>query len=143
MIKILNEDIRLYRGIFWIIDIDDIYSSDLYFHIPCDRNGDINDSDFGISPRMSSKSDDNYNHKKVWATLPKKMTNGKPFDYYPRGRVEINNGVAIIYHSPYIPQDELKKWVIEKFNLTTLNGIRKIKLIADNSSHYRCYLDNY
>ena len=88
---------------------------------------------------MSAKSSDNYNHRKVWESLPKKVTAGRPFDYYPRGRVEINNGVAIVYYSPYIPQDVLKKWLVEKFNLTSSNGIRKLRLVADNSNHYRCY----
>ena len=90
---------------------------------------------------MSAKSSGNYNHKKVWDSLPKRITAGKSFDYFPRGRVEINLGTAIIFHSPYIPQDELKKWLIEKFNLTSLNGIRKIRLVADNSVHYKCCPD--
>lgn len=89
---------------------------------------------------MSSTGSDNYNHKRLWATLEKKHTHGKTFDYYPRGRVEISNGVAKVFHSVHIPQDELKQFVIDKFNLTTHNGIKKIKLIADGSDHYRCYL---
>lgn len=141
MAKILNENNRLYRGIFWITDIDDIYSSDLYFRIPCDRNGNINDSDFEISPLMSSEYSENYNHKKVWNSLPKKITHAKTFDYYPRGRVEIRNGSAFVYYSPYIPQDGLKNWLTDKFNLTASNGIIKIRFVADGSSHYRCYMD--
>lgn len=132
------ENSQLYRGIFWITDTDNIYGSDLYFRIPCDKNGT---TDFEIPVETSAKNADNYNHKKLWNSLPKRTTGGKPFDYYPRGRVEIKNGMAIVYHSPYIPQDELKKWLIDKFNLTACNGIRKIRLIADGSEHYRCYLD--
>lgn len=90
---------------------------------------------------MSSMGADNYNHKKVWNSLPKRITNGKPFDYYPRGRVEIKHGSAVVYYSPYIPQEDLKDWLIDKFNLTASNGIKKIRFIADNSNHYRCYLD--
>lgn len=138
---ILNEDIQLYRGIFWITDIDDVYSSKLYFTIPCDSNGIINDTTFSISPQMSSVGSDNYNHKKVWNQLPSKITKNKSFDYYPRGRVEISNGVAKVFHSPHIPQKELKEFVTDKFNLTQHNGIRKIKMIADGSDHYKCYLD--
>lgn len=134
------EDSQLYRGIFWIPDTDNIYDSDLYFRIPCDEYG-LTCSEIPVE--ISSKSADNYNHKKLWNSLPKKLTGGKPFDYYPRGRVEIKNRMALVYHSGYIPQDMLKVWLIEKFNLTVANGIRKIRLIADNSGHYRCYLDNY
>ncbi|MDE7365487.1 MAG: hypothetical protein K2N27_11540, partial [Ruminococcus sp.] len=131
-----------YRGIFWIPDIEDVYSSDLYFPIPCDSNGNINDSDFEISPLMSSKGNDNYNHKNVWNSLSKKYTGGKPYDYYARGRIEIHNGTAFVYLSPHIPQDDLKKWLIDKFNLTSANGIKRIKFNPDYSKHYRCYLDN-
>ena len=137
----LDEDSNLYRGIFWITDIDNIEASDLYFQIPCNSNGDI-DNDFHISNNMSSKGTDNYNHKNVWNSLLNKITKGKPFDYYPRGRVEISNGKATIYHSPHIPQDELRRQLINKFNLTTHNGIKKVRLIADGSTHYRCYLDD-
>lgn len=141
MLSILTEDRNLYRGIFWIPDIDNIYNSDLYFQIPCDSYGNI-DSNFNLGDNVSSKNRDNYNHKNLWNSLPSKITKNKSFDYYPRGRVEINNGIAIIYHSPYIPQDELKQWVTDKFNLTKINGIKKVRLIADGSKHYHCYLDD-
>lgn len=128
----------IYRGVFWITDIDNIYGSGLYFRIPCDINGS---TDFEISEQVSAKNAVNYNHKRLWETLPKKTTAGKSFDYYSRGRVEIRNATAIVYHSPYIPQDVLKKWVIEKFGLSVQNGIRKIRLVADGSEHYRCHYD--
>ena len=96
---ILKEDIQLYRGIFWITDVNNVQSSKLYFTIPCDNNGDIN-------------------------------------------RVEISNGIAKVFHSPRIPQDDLKQFVIDKFNLSDFNGIKKIKMIADGSEHYRCHLDD-
>ena len=73
--------------------------------------------------------------------LVKKNYNNVCYDYYPRGRVEISRGIVTVYHSPHIPQDELKQWLIDKFNLTTHNGIKKIKMIADGSEHYS-YLDN-
>lgn len=138
---ILKEDRQLYRGIFWITDIDDLYNSKLYFQIPCDENGDISDVDFTISDKMSSTGSNNYNHKRVWNSLSNKETKGKQFDYYPRGRVEISNGIAKVYHSPHIDQNKLKSWVMDKFNLTSANGIKKVKMIADGSNHYHCYLD--
>ena len=138
---IINEDSTLYRGIFWIRDIDNINDTDLYFQIPCDSNGEI-DSNFQISPQLSSKDTQNYNHKNLWNSLPKKITNNLSFDYYPRGRVEVHNGVATIYCSPYIATEELKDWIIDKFNLNNHNGIKKIKMIADGSNHYHCYLDD-
>lgn len=118
MPETLNKNTNLYRGIFWIPDIDDVDGSDLYFQIPCDRNGDIN-PDFEIPTLMSSR-----------------------IDYYPRGRTEIKHGIAFVYYSPYIPQDNLKDWLTDKFNLTTSKGIRKIRFVADSSNHYRCYLED-
>lgn len=128
---VLTEGIQLYRGIFWIPDVNNVRSSNLYFTIPCDVFGDINDPEFHIPDSMSSTGSDNYNHQRVWNSLERKYTHGKPFNYYPRGRVEISNGVAKVFHSPRIPQDELKQFVIDKFNLTQHNGIKKIKMIAD------------
>ena len=139
---ILTEDVQLYRGIFWILDVNNAGSSNLYFTIPCDVFGDINDPEFHIPDSMSSTGSDNYNHQRVWDSLERRYTKGKPFNYYPRGRVEISNGVAKVFHSPRIPQDELRKFVIDKFNLTPHNGIKKIKMIADGSDHYRCHLDD-
>lgn len=136
----LYEDRDLYRGIFWIPDVDDVYNSQLYFQIPCDYDGNIS-SDFQISTQMSSKGTDNYNHKNVWETLPTRLTLGKPYNYFPRGRVEIHHGIATIYHSPHIPQSDLMGWVKDKFHLTPTNGIKKIKLVADGSNHYKCFLD--
>ena len=124
---IINEDSTLYRGIFWIRDIDNIDNTDLYFQ---------------ISPQLSSKDTQNYNHKNLWNSLPKKITNNLSFDYYPRGRVEVHNGIATIYCSPYIATEELKNWIIDKFNLNNHNGIKKVKMIADGSNHYHCYLDD-
>lgn len=139
---VLTGGVQLYRGIFWILDVNSVRSSNLYFTIPCDVFGDINDPEFHIPDSMSSTGSDNYNHQRVWNSLERKYTHGKPFNYYPRGRVEISNGVAKVFHSPRIPQDELKQFVIDKFNLTQHNGIKKIKMIADGSDHYRCHLDD-
>lgn len=136
----LTEDRNLYRGIFWIPDIGNVQESKLFFQIPCNSEGTA-DPGFSISTKMSSKGTDNYNHKNVWRTLPKSVTNGHDYNYYPRGRVEIRNGTATIYASPHIPSDELIGWVVNKFNLTSYNGIKKVKYMTDGSDHYKCYLD--
>lgn len=137
---LIMEDSNLYRGIFWIKDIDNIDNSDLYFQIPCNSDGII-DNEFSINNAMSSKNTNNYNHQKVWSSLSSKETNNKDFDYYPRGRVEISNGKAVIYCSPWLDSEKIKNWVISKFNLTVHNGIKKVRVIYDYSEHYNCYLD--
>lgn len=137
-LKQLNEETDLHRGIFWIKDINDIEKSNLYFTINCNSDGTniTNPEEYS-----ASKDGLSYNHKNTWSKLTSKDTDNKTFDYYPRGRVEIRNKVATIYCSPYIYGDDLKKWCIDKFNLTSINGIKNVKIIADNSSHYNCYLD--
>lgn len=134
---VIKEDSQLYKGIFWIKDLEDIDNNELYFQVPCDTYGNI-DSNI----ELNSKSGKSFNHEKTWSKLSSKYTDNQPYNYYPRGRVEISNGVATIYCSPYICTDELKKWITSKYNLNSHNGIKKIKLVADGSNHYKCYLDN-
>ena len=50
----------------------------------------------------SSKSMSNFNHKAEWSKLPKSVTNGQPYNYYPRGRVEIKNNKAKVYLNPVL-----------------------------------------
>jgi hypothetical protein len=48
-----------------------------------------------------------FDHRKQWAKLPCEVTQGKPFDHYPRGQVQIKNCQATVLchhsliHSPY------------------------------------------
>lgn len=137
----LNADkMQLYRGIFWIKDIDDLYNTNVCFQIPCDSNGNI-DPDFEISTTISSTNATNYNPQRVWNTLDKKYTDNKAYNYYPRGRIEIHNGIATIYASPYIDRNNIIEWTTDKFNLTKHNGIKKVRFIADGSEHYKCHFD--
>ena len=133
------EDKALYKGIFWIDDIDNIEASELFFKIRCDSHGNVENHDPDID--LTSKSGDNFNHEKTWAKLDRKLTHKKSFNYYPRGRVEISNGKAIIYANPNIANDDLKRWCIDKFNLTGFNGIKNVVIRPDFSEHYKCYSD--
>ena len=136
----LIESTELYSGIFWIVDLDDIYNNKNYvFTFPCDMYGNpVSELDFD----MSSKNGETYNHRRVWSMLSSKLTHNKPFDYYPRGRVQISNGKAIIYLNPNIDTEEIRDFIIDEFNLIERNGIKKIVFNVDGSNHYKCYLDN-
>ena len=37
------------------------------------------------------------NHRRFWETLPHFLTGGMPYNYYPRGRVELRHGKAVVY----------------------------------------------
>lgn len=134
----LKEDMELHKGIFWVKDPDNISESFLYFTVDCTADGE---SIFDPTIQYSSNSGLTYNHANTWSKLQSKITNNKPFNYYPRGRVEIRHGVATIWCSPFIFSDELKEICIDKFNLTEPNGIKKVVMKADNSEHYKCYLN--
>lgn len=56
-------------------------------------------------------------------------------------RIEIHNGIAIIYASHYIDRNNIIELATDKFNLTKHNGIKKVRFIADGSEHYKCYFD--
>lgn len=139
ILQLIYEDSQLYKGIFWIKDINNISDSKLYFQIPCNSNGDVISNNDNIE--FSSKSGKSFNHENTWKSLTKNDTDNKPFNYYPRGRVEINNNKAIIYCNQNIANNELKRWCIDKFNLNNHNGIKDVILKIDNSNHYKCYLD--
>lgn len=107
------------RGVFWVID-DELYAFPFY-------GDDIN----GIA-----KSGNTYNHKKLWLDVKPKGCN-KPYNYYPRGRVDFSNkGKPIVYMNPNI-DDSIIPEIKTEFGLREEPTIR-----YDNSQHYKCYLDD-
>ena len=73
----------IYKGIFWLIE-GELYTKKL----ECDKLGNV----IGDGSGLNSKSGDNFNHRLTWEGLPKNVTHGKEYNYYPRGRVEIKGG---------------------------------------------------
>lgn len=125
-------DNKLYKGIFWLIG-NELFS----IKALCDASGTILEN-----IELTSKLKTNFNHKFEWEKLERKTTKGKAFNYYPRGRVEIKNGVAKIFLNGKINTDEIISNIIEAFQLKIENGIKNIKVIEDNSFHYLCHLDS-
>lgn len=107
------------NGIFWIVD-GELLAFPFY-----------EGSNVGIA-----KSGNTYNHKKLWSAIAPRQYRNNPFDYFPRGRVEFkSNGQPIIYMNPNI--DETCLPIIRKEF-----GLRSEPIVNyDNSSHYRCHLD--
>lgn len=97
-----------------------------------DENGVLSDSS------LTSKD---INHKRLWERLDSVVTGGLPYNCYPRGRVELRRGRALIFCSPHICTEELKALITERFGLTSENGIKEVVLKADGSAHYQCELD--
>ena len=86
----MNSNENPYYGIFWVLaeTESDIVAENLYA-IKRSYSLDNNRCSALLFP-MNTKPV--YNHKRIWETLPHKVTRGKAFDYYPRGRVELKNG---------------------------------------------------
>jgi len=135
---------ELHSGVFWVIsDFHDLSDYKLLvFEIPCDVNG----KPVGThSIELNSKSGSTYNHKKLWkdtivGNSAHKPYNRKSYDYYPRGRVEISNDRAIIYLNPNIDKPFIINEIKNSFGLI-LENISEIRIIADGSNHYKCWMD--
>ena len=134
---------KLYKGIFWIKNLDNISANETYFRLACDENGNIKDKG-DYRDDVFGKSGINFNHEKLWTNLTSKVTDNKEFDYYPRGRVEIKNGKATIFITQDLVnyQKDVIEFIKDKFNLTNENGIIKIDVKFDGSSHYKSYVFN-
>ena len=86
----------MYKGIFWKTE-----NGFISVKVKSDHDG------VGLEPMgYSSKSGENFNHKLEWNKLPRSVTGGKPFNFYPRGRVEIKNGKATIWLNPSLNTPE-------------------------------------
>jgi hypothetical protein len=92
------------RGVFWIIDGELIT-------FPFDET----------STEGVAKSGKTYNHKLLWEHI--KPCN-KPFDYYPRGRVEYNSkGKAIIYMKHSVWSLRAESALLPWFLIIRIHGI--------------------
>lgn len=125
----------LSRGIFWVLaETEDGINKQniLSFPIYCDLDGNPQDE-----YSFNAKSGQTYNHEATWKQLPKSVTKGHPFNYYPRGRVELKNGKATIWLNGNILHlaDDIK-------NLFGLWQVKNLQVREDGSSHYRCHFDD-
>lgn len=127
------------KGIFWcyvLCPADDKQENKLLtVMVDCDISGKTLEN-----VEFSSKSGENFNHKSEWEKQYIKINGNKPFDYYPRGRVEIKNGKIRIFANPVIIADEeAKALIIKTFELE--ENKNDIAWISDNTKHYR-YADD-
>jgi len=142
--EVLEETKKLCSGVFWVLS-DNHDLSDykfLMFDIPCDTNGQPDNTH---SIDLNSKNGKSYNHKKLWDEEVKNNSKYRPYskrdyNYYPRGRVEISKNKATIFLNPNINAPNFIDEVKQNFGLFSCN-IPEVKVIADGSAHYKCFLD--
>lgn len=106
----------MYAGIFWIRDLDDL-SKSIVFKI---KDG------LPIDDRcpLNSKNLNNYTHKETW----KYFCSNKPYDYYPRGRVEKD---GIVYLNPVLNRTDIIDYLKNEFELDD------VLIREDCSTHYK------
>lgn len=142
----------LSKGIFWVIcafaendegvhvDLDDFRL--LYFSVPCSPGGYVDETQ---SLKANSKKGNSFNHKITWECglfanrefAP--LARQRPYNYYPRGRVEIANGKGTIYLNGNINAPQVIDRVQNSFGLT--HSLKSVRVVVDNSRHYHCYAD--
>lgn len=77
----------------------------------------------------------NNNHRRFWGTLPRSFTRGRPYNYYPRGRVELRHGKAVVYLNHTLCTPEVYDQICQAFSLSEDISV---SFKADGSRHYRC-----
>lgn len=127
---------NLYKGVFWIKTTDKF--EPIVVKELCNNTGEFIKL---LLEELLSKAGTGFNHKAVWTTLSKNETANKPYNHFPRGRVEIRSRKAEIHANANIADENLKRWAIKEFGLTKSNGIESVVLKSDMSDHYLCYMD--
>jgi hypothetical protein len=125
------------KGLFWFIKGVDGESYILNFKMACFRDGvTVEEVESGFC------ATDGISHKAAWEKLKKDQnTKNKPYNYFPRGRVQIKKGVATIYLTPELSHENFIQGLIASFGLTAENGISKIKVRPDYSKHYKFLME--
>lgn len=122
------------KGLFWLVKNDEGKIELFCIKILCYRDGETLEK-----IETGECESEKLNHERAWAKLDKQTTQGKPYNYYPRGRVEIKKGKARIFMNPILHQEEILEKIITSFGLTAENGLTHIRVKHDNSYHY-CFL---
>ena len=129
---------RTSKGIFWFPcfigkEGELVFTEEIVARsVPCDEDG---------TPQMvtsfNSRKGCSYTHKDTWRMVAagRREFRGIPWNYFPRGRVEISHGRALVYMNPQILNCEhYLERIKERFQIGHLD----IRVKIDNSFHYQC-----
>lgn len=137
------------QGIFWFTcsfegeeEQSDFSETELLaLLVPCQENGSWEAKALPEGIAFNSRRGDAFTHKKTWAKLTEKRKELRRYawNYFPRGRVEIRHGKAMIFMNPCILSCEhFQEKLVEKFHLEGM----KVRVMADCSWHYHCHGDD-
>lgn len=91
--EVRKEEDTYFQGAFWIIgkSMQDVLNGD--FHLCCHKI--LSDYYGNMLDKIESKR--SLSHERLWRDKYKELENSdKSYNYYPRGRVGLSNGVAYI-----------------------------------------------
>ena len=80
------------KGLFWVVNHDANEPILITKSVECNADGTALEN-----VEYTSKSGENFNHKIEWGKFGKEITKGKEYNYFPRGRVEINKGRITVF----------------------------------------------
>lgn len=124
------------KGLFWLMKNDSERFELFCIKILCYRDGETLEK-----VETGGCESENLNHERAWSKLDKAVTQGKPYNFYPRGRVQIKKGKATVYLNPILNDGAIVDKICRSFGLTKENGIVDIRIKNDNSRHYRFLME--
>lgn len=131
------------KGIFWFpcfvgTEGELIFTGEIVaLLVPCGEDGNPEVPASLATHEYNSRNGRSNTHKDSWkaVTAGRKDLRGIPWNYFPRGRVEISRGRAFIFMNPEILNcDNYLERIREKFGIGHLD----IRVRIDNSAHYQC-----
>lgn len=119
------------KGLFWAIDSESERRLFAYAAV-CDASGTVEAG----QPPYNSKKGDSFSRERSWPliaeSLPQRIRS-KPWNHFPRGRVEVANGKATVYYNPIIANWPcFQASIVREFEL---DGF-PVRFVPDYSSHY-------
>lgn len=132
-----KEEELYFKGPFWIVadSVNAIHGGKYKIvgeKYLCDFNGKIMSN---IDWARNSTT-----HKRLWRDKYAKLTNSadKPFDYYPRGRVDIWDGKAYIFIHSSMNFEPLIGNLISEYGLDKLDDAELVEVVENDNqgSHY-------
>lgn len=113
--ELRKEDYLYYQGAFWIDgesvrEIKRGYFKIIGAKFPCYYTGEYS---------SLNKSKNSLTHRKLWPEYNQNYLN-KPYNYLPRGRVAIHQGVAYIHLNSLFNQPSIIDTLIKEYNLEKL-----------------------
>lgn len=120
------------KGLFWVLRENDDYTL-LTYSVACNASGERMDAD----PVYNSRKGNSFSHERSWAEAAKEYPDKikhKPWDYFPRGRVEAKDSEVTIYFNPALYEwDGFEAAVAQHFDLAAIPILMK----PDYSWHYQ------